>query len=102
ATAKILRHALCVYYMEIFVMKGDFVILRAFGGPIVRRVVAQADEIVFIASDEQFSLLVNGLPALEPVGFHRRDVFQYAPTLEKEIARGKVDWTRLTPYAAQA
>ncbi len=79
-------------------MKGEFVVLRAYDGPLVRRVVAAEQDVVYVATDEQYGLLAQGLPALEPVGFPREDVFQYDPKLEKEIARGKVDWQRLTPY----
>jgi hypothetical protein len=79
-------------------MKGDFVVLRAYDGPVVRRVVEVVGDVVYIASDDQFSLIASGLPSVEPVGFPRRDVFQYDPELEKDISRGKVEWQRLTPY----
>jgi hypothetical protein len=79
-------------------MKGDFVLLRAFEGPLIGRVVEVADDVIWIASDDQFSLLAKGLPSADPVGFPRRDVFQYDPKLEKDTARGKVNWSRLKPY----
>lgn len=83
-------------------MKGDFVVLRAFGGPAVGRLVEMVEDIVFVASESEFSNLVNGLPAIDPVGFPVRDVFQYTPELQKEIARGEVNWTRFKPYKEKA
>jgi hypothetical protein len=82
-------------------MKGDFVILRTFDTPLVRRVVEMVDDVIFIASDNEFSRLVNGLDAADPIGFPSQDVFQYDPKLEKDLARGKVEWKRLTPYKGE-
>ena len=79
-------------------MKGDFVILRTFEGPRVRRVLELADDVVWIVTDDEFYKEINGVPSLEPVGFPYRDVFQYDPGLEKEIASGQVNWSRLKPY----
>lgn len=79
-------------------MKGDFVVVRSVSGPLVCRVEEALEKTVFISSPDQHDLRVKGLPALDPVGFLRADVFEYDQRLKKDIARGKVDWKRLTPY----
>jgi hypothetical protein len=83
-------------------MKGDFVVVRSVSGPLLRRVEEIQGRIVFISSPEQHDLRAKGLPALDPVGFPREHVFHYDAKLEKDIARGKVQWERLTPYKAKS
>lgn len=80
-------------------MKGDFVIVRAFGGEaLVRRVWEVAGNTVFISAPEQYARLAEGQEALWPVGFPRRDVFHYDPALAGPITSGNIDWRELRPY----
>ena len=83
-------------------MTGEFVIVRAYNGPLIRRVLEVRPGVVYIASEEQYELWERGQPALEPVGFRLQDVFQYEPKMGKELACGKVDWKRLTPYKGKS
>lgn len=84
-------------------MRGDFVIVRSFGGiPLIRRLWDEGDHAVFITNDEQFQLLTKGENAIEPIGFPREDVFKYDPELaslmDRLVKSGKWDWNKLASY----
>lgn len=86
-------------------MKGEKVIVRAFGNrPLLRRVWTTTEKAVFITNEEQFQLLVAGLPAIEPLGFPRKDVFKYnsklAISMERLFIEGKWVWDKLIPWTA--
>lgn len=77
-------------------MRGDIVIVRAFGGKALkRRVWDVGDTVVYITNDEQFERLVAGKHALEPVGFPKEDVFR---DTENGSSDDAVDWARLAPW----
>lgn len=77
-------------------MRGDYVIVRAFGGkPLKRRVWGVGDSVVFVTDDEQFERLVAGKKAIEPLGFPKDDVFE---NTANEYSNGSVDWSRLIPW----
>jgi len=83
-------------------MRGDLVIVRAFGGvPAVRRVWDENERGVYITDDTHYDLLATGKESVSPVGFPREDVFRYDPDLAKEMdilyQTGKWDWTKLVP-----
>lgn len=87
-------------------MRGDFVIVRAFGDiPLVRIVWDETDKIIYITNEEQYALLSAGKPALEPVGFPWEDVFIYdeemANAMKRLINSGKWDWSNLVNCKAQ-
>lgn len=84
-------------------MRGDFVIVRAFGGvPLIRRLWDEDDNGIYITNDEQFQLLIDGKEALEPIGFPREDVFKYDPKLASQMNQllksGKWDWNKLASF----
>jgi hypothetical protein len=79
-------------------MKGEFVVLRTFTGPVVRRIWEADHDYIAIATSENFERLSQGSEGLRPVIFKRRDAFKYTPKLEQTIASGKVDWKTLEPY----
>jgi hypothetical protein len=79
-------------------MRGDTVIVRAFGGKaLIRRVWGTGDGLVYITSNEEFEKLVAGKPAAEPIGFPKEDVFKNTATNSNETG---VDWSRLQPWEA--
>ena len=85
------------------IMRGDFVIVRAFGNiPLIRRVWDEDDKAVYITNDEQFQFLIEAKEALEPIGFPREDVFKYDPELASSMDRllkgGKWDWDKLRSF----
>ena len=84
-------------------MRGDFVIVRAFGNiPLIRRLWDEGDYLIYITNDEQFQLLTDGKKALEPIGFPRKDIFKYDPELASSMDRlvksGKWDWSKLASF----
>lgn len=84
-------------------MRGDRVIVRAFGGrPFVRRVWEVYEKFVLITDDAQYALLDSKQDAIEPLGCPREDVFKYDPKLAGSIEglhkRGKWDWNKLVPF----
>ncbi len=84
-------------------MRGDYVIVRAYGGvPLIRRVWDENKKAIFITNDSQFQLLSNRQPAIEPIGFPREDVFNYdqafAESAAKSCQNGIWDWNKLRPY----
>jgi hypothetical protein len=84
-------------------MRGDLVIVRAYGGvPFVRRIWDEDDQVIFITNDEQLKLLLAGETAIQPIGFPREDVFKYDPELATSIEQfhrcGKWDWKKLVPF----
>jgi hypothetical protein len=77
-------------------MRGDTVIVRAFGGKALkRRVWDVGDAVVYITNDEQFERLVAGKLAVEPIGFPKEDVFRVT---ENESSDDTIDWARLAPW----
>ncbi len=84
-------------------MKGEHVIVRAYGGvPLIRRVWEENERVVFITDDKQFELLFAEKPAIEAIGFPREDVFNYDVALAKKAEKlhrgGKWDRNKLNPY----
>ncbi len=83
-------------------MRGDIVIVRAFGGePLVRRIWEDAGPGVYITTDIIFGNLLAGDNKFQPVGFPREDVFKFDPEIAAEmdtlIETGKWDWAKLVP-----
>lgn len=84
-------------------MRGDLVIVRAFGGvPLVRRVWEEEGRGVYITDDTHFKRLMAGENGtIQPVGFPREDVFKFDPeiaaVMDELIDNGKWDWTKLVP-----
>jgi hypothetical protein len=84
-------------------MRGDFVIVRAFGNiPLIRRLWDEDNHYIYITNDEQFQLLTNNYEALEPIGFPTEDVFKYdqelAESMEDMVREGKWNWDALVPW----
>lgn len=78
-------------------MRGQKVVVRAFGGKaLVRRVWVADEDAVYVFDEQEFVLAVRGQQTLLPVGFPRKDVFEYEPGLEGHMA--SVDWRRLRPW----
>ena len=79
-------------------MRGENVIVRAFGGrPLKRRVWDVGDTVVYITDDEQFAKLSAGRHAVEPIGFPKEDVFK---DTVNESTFDSIDWSRLVPWGA--
>lgn len=81
-------------------MKGEFVIVRAFGDePLVRRVWGADQDVVAITDAVQLQRLMSGGSGLT-VYFRREDVFEYEPKAASKMQRlfktgRKVDWRAL-------
>lgn len=76
-------------------MRGDQVIVRAFGGqPLVRRVWSAKNGLVYIAEEKEYRKREAGQGALEPIGFPVADVFVY----DESFPASGGDWRRLKRY----
>lgn len=83
-------------------MRGDLVIVRAFGDvPLVRRVWEEVEHGVYITDDTHLEHLLAGEGAIQPVGFPREDVFMFDPeiaaAMDDLLQSGNWDWTKLVP-----
>ena len=68
-------------------MRGDKVIIRAFGGePLVRLIWNVYPDTIEICNEEGYQKLVTGEPWI-PIGFPRKDVFQYDPGVFEKLMR---------------
>jgi hypothetical protein len=78
-------------------MRGDTVIVRAYGGKaLLRRVWDVGERVVYVTNDEEFDKLAAGRPAIEPIGFPKEDVFRVSETQ----SRGpNLDWSRLEMWS---
>jgi hypothetical protein len=89
--------------MEVAGMRGELVIVRAFGGvPLVRRIWEETEKGVYITDDTHLERLLAGENgAIQPVGFPREDVFRFDPeiaaVMDDLIQGAKWDWTKLAP-----
>ena len=79
-------------------MKGDLVVVQSAEGPLLRQVVEADENVVFIASPDQYQRRVEGLSALDPVGFPRSYVYVYDPEAKGILDGGDFDWTAARPY----
>jgi hypothetical protein len=62
------------------IMKGDTVVVRAYGGePKVVRVWDIGEKVILICSEENFQTLSKGKKGLWPVGVPKETVFRYNP-----------------------
>ena len=63
-------------------MRGDFVIVRAFGAiPLIRRLWDEDNNSLYITNDEQFQLLMVGKDAMNPLDSHERTFLNMTPNL---------------------
>ena len=85
-------------------MRGELVVVRAFGGqPLVRRVWAADASTVYICGEQEFQRRLSGDETVWPVGFPREDVFIYDPSLaalltESLAATSWGGWEQLKPW----
>jgi hypothetical protein len=76
-------------------MKGDTVIVRAFGGAaLVRRVWAVKNGLIYISEENEFRKREAGQEALEPIGFPVADVFAYSESFPEKGG----NWRKLRRY----
>jgi hypothetical protein len=69
-------------------LKGDHVIVRAFGNEPLVRIVWESDrDVVWICTEENYSHLIADLPALRPVGFLAQNVYEYDATMLATLKR---------------
>jgi len=76
-------------------MKGELVIIRAFGGqPLLRRIWEIDNKVVYVTDDSKKDLI--------SLGFPREDVFKYdsdlAVSMEALYKSKKWDWNKLVPF----
>jgi hypothetical protein len=75
-------------------MRGDDVIVRAFGGlPLVRKVWSIGARVIYLTDDEQFQKLKAGKSALQPIGFPKEDVFKFDTAILESLK-----WSEAKPY----
>jgi hypothetical protein len=78
-------------------MRGDNVIVRAFGGlPLVRKVWSIGARVIYLTDDEEFQKLEAGKSALPPIGFPKEDVFAFDPAIVSNLESLK--WSEAKPY----
>ena len=76
-------------------MRGEIVIIRAFGGqPLIRRIWEIDNKVVYVTDDSRQNLI--------SLGFPREDVFKYDPkiaeSMEQLYKSGKWAWNKLVPF----
>lgn len=77
-------------------MRGDIVIARTYGDKLlVRRIWDEEEDIIYITDDAQFELLNKKENALQPMAFHREDIFKFNAAFAKSK---NMDWKKLKPY----
>lgn len=85
-------------------MRGQLVLVRAFGGePQVRRIWDADDDVAVVTDDEQFQRLHEGREGLAAT-VHREDVFCYDPAAAQRLIseykkRRKATWNGLKKWA---
>jgi hypothetical protein len=80
-------------------MRGDRVLIRAYGGkPLVRRVWNANAKGVFAVPEAEYQLLESGAPLGFIVGFPLNDVFEF----EAGIEGGSVDWSQRCPWSGRS
>lgn len=76
-------------------MRGELVIVRAFGNqPLLRRLWEIDNYAAYITDDKQYQLLCNGNNALEPIGFPIEDVYKYDPEIANNL-NIEINWGKL-------
>lgn len=76
-------------------MRGELVIVRAFGGrALKRRVWDIGVNLVYVTNDEEFEKLAAGAPAVEPIGFPKEDIFCLSETEPSDAT----EWSQLAPW----
>lgn len=74
-------------------MRGETVLIRAFGGrPFVARVWTIGRGVVFATNDETFEKLQAGDESIWPIGFPLSDVFIFEEALAENST--SIDWRR--------
>ncbi len=82
-------------------MRGQIVIVRAFGDkPLVRRVWDADDEAVYISGEAEFQRRSEGKDAPPPVPFPRHDVYEYDPSVNPDADHFR--WERLERWSKSA
>ena len=88
------------------ILKGEKVILRAFGErPVVRLVWRISDGMVLVTDEAGFAALQAGMGAdIIPIGFPLNDVFAYdgeaaAEILNRYIEGSPIEWQKLSPIS---
>jgi hypothetical protein len=86
-------------------MQGEKVIVRAFGGePLIRLVWEAGPEVVYICTEEGYKKLMAREKWI-PLGFPQEDVFSYDPVLVdvllEQWARDPSLWERLTIWRGE-
>jgi hypothetical protein len=79
-------------------MRGDKVIVRAYGGEALSRLVWDTNErVVYVVTKDTFEALQAGRSGPEPVGFPWGDVFE-SNGQEGCIMSGNIDWGKFRRY----
>lgn len=82
-------------------MRGEYVIVRTYGGrPLIRRVRAVGENVIYITNDQQLKLLMEDAgDAIGPIGFPKEDVFRYDPKMLELINNTQnITWDKLKPF----
>jgi len=78
-------------------LRGEVVLVRAFGGePVKLRVWGVKNSVVFVTNEMEYEKLVAGKPALDPIAFPKRDIFCVPATMS---ADGSFDWSQLVLWS---
>jgi len=80
--------------------KGEIVVVRTYGNrPEICRVWEIAPDVIYICSEENYHILVEGGEGLWPVGIPKGDVFCYDPSLDIESCKEDSKlWDKLYSY----
>jgi hypothetical protein len=78
-------------------MRGETVIVRAFGGkPLIKKVWSLGARVIYLIDAEELEKLLAGREALSPIGFPKEDVFRYDPELARDLEG--VVWSELSNW----
>jgi hypothetical protein len=81
-------------------MRGQMVIVRAYSNKMsTLRVWDVGEKVVYVASDEQYKLLLKNDPsAIGPVGIPKEDVYCFDPSLISPNQGQNNDWSKMKRY----
>lgn len=78
-------------------MRGETVIVRAFGGrPLIKKIWSVGARVVYLLDETDLEKMLAGGGGVQPIGFPKEDVFRYDP--ETAGALSEAIWPKLIQW----